>query len=303
MVNAKAANDQKTSDPNWRKLEKLVAAIQQKLAPDAKVEHNVRRRGQITGVDRQIDVLLTQKIGQYEMMIVIDAKDYGVKVDTKGVEEFRGLVDDVRAHKGVLVSPLGFTPAAHKTAERYGIELYRPVDTGNHKWRAKASIPVLCDHREARMQLQISCTYNGPLSIPADIGNIEVFDEAGQSLGNVNDAALILWDSAKLPIDPGQHENIPLFGETVTVIENGHGWRAPVNFTAILTVTGRQYFGNLPLTQISGFLDERTGCVIANSFTTGLLDAEKVEREWLLLNDSEPPPVTPVFKITGLVGW
>jgi hypothetical protein len=133
-------------EPDWRKLEKLVAVIQQELAPDAKVEHNVTRRGRVTGAERQIDVLMTQKIGQFEMIIVIDCKDYKVKVDTKGVGEFKELVDDVGAHKGVLVSAKGFSPAAHKTAEAYQIELYRPVDTGDYKWRVRGG-PRNSDNR------------------------------------------------------------------------------------------------------------------------------------------------------------
>ena len=289
-------------EPNWRKLEKLVAVIQQKLAPDAIVEHNVKRHGRVTGVERQIDVLMKQKIGQFEMLIVIDCKDYKVKVDTKGVEEFKGLVDDVGAHKGVLVSAKGFTPAAHKTAERHQIDLYRPVDTGNHKWRVKASIPVLCEHREAQIRLGISCCYNGPLTLRSQVGDIEVFSATEQSLGTVGNAALQLWNSGAFPSEPGEYTNLPVFDQD-TLIDSGHGSRAPAIFTADLIITGTQYFGNLPLRKISGFFDERTGKVITNSFTTGLLNADQVEKDWLLLKDGELPPIAPVFKVMGYVGW
>lgn len=55
---------QKTSKEDWLLLEELVASIQKQLAPKAIVEHNVHIRGRITDVDRQVDVLVTQMIGQ-----------------------------------------------------------------------------------------------------------------------------------------------------------------------------------------------------------------------------------------------
>lgn len=57
------------------KLEKLVAKIQQDLAPHSKVTHNVRITGK-SGAQRQIDVLVEDKVGQYDVRIVLDCKDY-----------------------------------------------------------------------------------------------------------------------------------------------------------------------------------------------------------------------------------
>ena len=116
--------------PYWRQLEELVADIQRDLAPGAEVLHNVKLKGRLSGVDRQIDVLVRQSIGQYEMKIAIDCKDHASAVDVKGVEEFFGLVNDVGAHQGAMVSPKGFTAAAKSRAQGYGMALYSPVDTG-----------------------------------------------------------------------------------------------------------------------------------------------------------------------------
>jgi hypothetical protein len=100
-----------------RDLELLVAKIQQQLAPKAEVLHDVKLDGRQSKTKRQIDVLVRENIGQYEIRIIIDCKDYKKPVDVKGVEEFYGLLHDVGAHKGVLVCPKGFSEAA-KT--RYG---------------------------------------------------------------------------------------------------------------------------------------------------------------------------------------
>jgi len=102
----------------FRDLEILVANIQRYLAPTATVQHNVTLDGRKSGTKRQIDVLVEQMIGNIECVIVIDSKDYTDPVDLKGVEEFAGLVDDVGGHKGVLVSPSGFTKAAKNASCR-----------------------------------------------------------------------------------------------------------------------------------------------------------------------------------------
>ena len=94
-----------------RDLEILVAKIQRQLAPDSEVLHDVRLDGRKSNRKRQIDVLVRQRIGQYEIQIVIDCKDYARPVNVKGVEEFYGLLDDVGAQRGVLVCPQGFIPA------------------------------------------------------------------------------------------------------------------------------------------------------------------------------------------------
>ena len=99
-----------TNDP--RDLEILVAKIQKQLAPEAEVLHDVKLDGRKSKTKRQVDVLVREKIGQYEIQIIIDCKDYARRVDVKGVEAFSGLLSDVGAQKGVLVAPKGFTETA-----------------------------------------------------------------------------------------------------------------------------------------------------------------------------------------------
>jgi hypothetical protein len=60
---------------NSRELEILILKIQKQLSPDAEVIHDVRLPGRQSRRNRQIDVLVRQKIGQYQMLIVLDCKD------------------------------------------------------------------------------------------------------------------------------------------------------------------------------------------------------------------------------------
>jgi hypothetical protein len=71
---------------DYRELEKLVARIQQQLAPQSEVIHNTKLMGRHTQRMRQIDVLVKDKVAQFDINIIIDCKDYKHPVDVKGVD-------------------------------------------------------------------------------------------------------------------------------------------------------------------------------------------------------------------------
>ncbi|HYD62633.1 MAG TPA: restriction endonuclease [Noviherbaspirillum sp.] len=287
----------------WRTLEELVLKIQKGLAPAAAVEHDKKIIGRITGVERQIDVWVTQNIGQYSMSIAIDCKATKRPTDTKCVEEFHGLVKDVGASKGVLVCPAGFTATAKKTAKHYMIELYRPVDTGDHKWKVRANLPALCDFRGAAISFGIRTSAPMPFAIREHVAYMKVFDKEKSALGTALEVATKRWNSGDYPTAPGVHDDLDIFGDTETYVDNGYGEMAPVRLYVGLEVKQQLYFGNLPIDQISGFLNVQTGSVVTNSFAVGLLTPSAVESTWKRVADVESLPVKPVLRLIGLECW
>lgn len=184
-----------TQLPEWKQLEMLVADIQRQLSPGAKVTHNAKLLGQDSETLRQIDVLVEQSIGQFHLVIVIDCKDYGHAVDVKGIEEFQGLVKDVRAHQGSMVSAKGFTRSAKKVARRANIALYSPVDTTPHKWQSSVALPVLCEFRSASFSFGISSSAPYPMRLQEDFfSSLNVSDIHGNELGTCVDIALDRWN-------------------------------------------------------------------------------------------------------------
>ncbi|MFP3798695.1 restriction endonuclease [Paraburkholderia sp. SIMBA_027] len=287
---------------DWLDLEHLVARIQQNLAPAAKVEHNVKIKGRNSEVDRQVDVLVTQNIGQYPMTIAIDCKDYKKPVDVKGVEEFAGMVNDIGANKGVLVCPAGFTETAKTVAKKLQMELYRPVDTGDHKWRTRPTIPAVCEYVRTTMAFQISTVAAKPFRITASPAYQEAFDENGQSLGTALDTALRKWNNAEYPTTAGKHDELAIFPGNVQV-DNGFGEHIQVTLSVFLDVRVDRYFGQLEIERVSGFLDEQTGLTHTNSFSVGALEPEEIEARWTKLQDEQEPPIKPVISLRGLIGW
>lgn len=264
-------------EPIWKQLELLVAKIQRDLAPDAEVLHNVKLKDRDSEQSRQVDVLVRQKIGQYDITIAIDCKDYAQPVDVKGVEEFRGLVADIGANKGAMVAP--------------------------HKWRVSASIPTLCDFRGASISFSLSESSPGPFRIPLDFWEtMGVYDENGKLLGTPVATAINRWNNAEYPTSPGQHNDVPLFPTAKTFVDNGYGKRVPVSLTVSLIVRQQLYLGRLPLVKIRGLKDEHTGGIVTNAFTTGDVSAEEIVQNWLLVESEADAPKS-ALHIVGLECW
>ncbi|WP_227734818.1 restriction endonuclease [Yersinia proxima] len=293
------AGQDKSKIPDWKALEQLVAMIQRQLSPDAVVQHNVMLDGIQSETKRQVDVLVEQSIGQYKMRIVIDCKDYTKPVDVKGVEEFHGLVQDVCAHQGVLVCPAGFTKTALRRAQKLQIALYRPVSTGNHKWRAEVTAPVLCDFRNSFMSFGIKCSAPKPLLIPNEFYKLPVYNAENELLGSALEIAQTRWDNGALPSEPGEHGELLIFEGTKTQIDNGYGDKVEVTLTLRLFVKQHLYLGHLPIEDINGLQDEYTGHIVTNAFTLGGLNPDEVERDWQYVEDMSAIEFEPLLKVVG----
>ncbi len=103
-------------------LEKIVNTLCSRFV-DAKVEANVRVTGK-SGVARQVDTLISGRIGAFPVTVVIDAKNHASPIDIGEVEGVAGLTSDVGGNLGIIVCPSGFTSGAKLRAENLGIQLY-----------------------------------------------------------------------------------------------------------------------------------------------------------------------------------
>lgn len=289
-------------EADFKKLEKLVAKIQQDLAPNSKVSHDVKIKGK-SGAQRQIDVLVEDQIGQYEIRIVIDCKDYKTPVDIKDVEECYGLFEDVAAQRGVIVCPAGFTKNAKTRAQHLQIDLYSPVDTSPHKWQARLKVPTICDFRDAKISFGVSVTSPYPCMLPNDFMRTARVTDAhtGEELGTMLSIATGQWDAGLYPSEVGEHERIPMLPKPLKM-DNGYAMQIPVDLTIGLQVTQTLFYGQFPITRLSGFHDAIRGGIITNAFEVGLLSLEEVHT-WRKLSDISEAPVKPVLKLSGLYGW
>lgn len=103
----------------WELYERMIARlIADQLATDLCVTPNARVVGRISGRSRQLDVLIDSRHDtDNNRRIIVDAKKRKRKIDVTDVEAFRGLMEDVGATHGYLISPSGHTKAAEKRAQ------------------------------------------------------------------------------------------------------------------------------------------------------------------------------------------
>jgi hypothetical protein len=82
------------------------------------VTPNARVRGRFSDKSRQIDVLMDLRHDtDNSRRVIVDAKRRRRKLDVKDVEAFEGLMKDVGAHHGYLVSLVGHSKAAERRAQ------------------------------------------------------------------------------------------------------------------------------------------------------------------------------------------
>ncbi|MEU6669187.1 restriction endonuclease [Streptomyces sp. NPDC046727] len=90
------------AEANWLRFEKRIAEEARRMYSGAQVQHNVRIPGRISGKLRQIDVLVTARVGPHEIMVVIECKWRRRPIDVGVIDSLVGKLEDVGADRGVL---------------------------------------------------------------------------------------------------------------------------------------------------------------------------------------------------------
>jgi hypothetical protein len=289
-------------NPKWKQFEKLAANLQQKLSPEATVMINDRIKGHHSGTLRQIDISIRKTIGQFNLLIVIDCKDYSKPIDVKVVENFLGLVADVRANKGALISSNGFTKAAKIRALDAGVEVLRLIDAESVNWNSYAMIPFVCDFRGFGMGNFI---INGSTLICNELliqepAFIPLYDNLRKPIGTPLSLLWSMWNKREISEEPGV-QNIRLKPEPLFVKSQNDGF-VEIGIIGKFEVLQKLYFGNLPLTKFEGFRDEATGKIIFpnnSEIITDYIDTKTVESDWQLIPSINVLAVKPLMVLTA----
>lgn len=129
---------------NGTKFEELTAEIFEHLRKDQRfetVEHDVFLEGK--DGPRQIDVLLKGKVGPIDILTIVECKDYNKNVNVTAIDALHSKMQDVNAHKAVLVARKGFTKTAIRKAKRLGISLCTAHSAASEKWKFNLEVPLV----------------------------------------------------------------------------------------------------------------------------------------------------------------
>jgi len=97
-----------------RVIESLVGVI---------VHHQRVYIGRISQREIKVDVSFNYTVAGANLLFLVECKCYSHSVPVDDVEEFHSKIDDIGAHKGIMVTTVGFQEGAVKTARGRGIAL------------------------------------------------------------------------------------------------------------------------------------------------------------------------------------
>jgi hypothetical protein len=97
---------------SWQEYEKEVFEELQRRYPDAPITRNAKIVGRFTQTPRQIDILIEAQVLDVPIRVIVDTKKHASPIDVNDVESFIGMIADVNAHRGILISSSGYTKAA-----------------------------------------------------------------------------------------------------------------------------------------------------------------------------------------------
>lgn len=110
---------------NYLQYEDFVKCLVEEMQADSSVEvhHQRQYRGRVSGRDIKIDISFEVEVIGSRILVLVECKNYKKKVPVDDVEEFHSKIDDIGAHKGIIVTTEGYQDGAIKTAKGRGIAL------------------------------------------------------------------------------------------------------------------------------------------------------------------------------------
>jgi len=85
--------------------------------------HQMEYKGRISGRSIKVDVSFTVDVAGATILVAIECKHYPRRVGVGEIEEFSAKMADIGAHKGIVVTTVGYQRGAIKSAEGRGIAL------------------------------------------------------------------------------------------------------------------------------------------------------------------------------------
>jgi hypothetical protein len=176
----------------WREFEKLVARIEQAMAPSgAKVKSPDHLPDKVTGQLREVDASIRYRVGTCPILITIECRDRSAIEDAQWIEQLVEKKRSVGAAITVAVSSSGFSKPAMMKAATSGIEIRTLADASPDKfvqWLRFQNVALdLSEWSLADLGLDL---YDGPAGPPPQ--DTELSSTAQQSFREKGHLAPIL---------------------------------------------------------------------------------------------------------------
>lgn len=249
----------------WKEFEKAVYEIQKQFSPNAKLIYDYKVKGKRSGTTRQVDIALFDSIGQYNIFIAIECKDYKRPVDIKPVESFAQMLEDIGSDKGVIVSSNGFSNAAIKIAQDRRIDVLRLVDADKEESNLDLKIPVSYELKSLSKYVVYVRNNEGEgfHTKKIDIRRLAIFDNSNHLIGFVPQILEKHWNSINRNINSGVYSY-----QIDDVQINTDGVFRKCDLRITYTVDSMYFTFELGIAELKGFLNEASGKLQTNGMIT-----------------------------------
>jgi len=125
--------------------ELIVKAICEELSQEepVQVHHQREYTGRVSRRKIKVDVSFETQVLGARVLVLVECKCYSRPVPVGDVEEFYGKLNDIGAHKGIMVTRVGYQDGAVKTARGRGIALALLGEDQSH-----AELSYVCKEHE-----------------------------------------------------------------------------------------------------------------------------------------------------------
>lgn len=87
------------------------------------VHHQKVYEGRVSRRKIKVDVSFDYEVAGSHLLFLVECKHYSHRVGVDDVEEFHSKIDDIGAHKGIMVTTVGYQKGAIMTGEARGMAL------------------------------------------------------------------------------------------------------------------------------------------------------------------------------------
>ncbi len=108
---------------DWRKYERRIHEELGKVYKDCEFVFDDKIFGKFSKIDRQIDISIRGEVGGNKILGIVDCKYFSSNIDVKIVESFLGMIEDVKANFGLIITNRGYSKAAKNRVEIKNLKL------------------------------------------------------------------------------------------------------------------------------------------------------------------------------------
>jgi hypothetical protein len=245
--------------PSWAEYEALAHEIVTELAPFATVTHDDHVVGRESEARRQIDISARWTDGGDENLLIIQVKDYKRRADVNTVGEFRSVIQDVGAQKGILICSGGFSKQARTYARNLGLLLWSLADARSKKWAMELTVPTLWNRFTPTLHVSGTFrTQSVPLTIQKrEDGGIDLWEDDGITLFSLPKTFEASWTARLVSFEPGIKHAFPLDRQLFLRGSRTDGAHEmlPLDIDVTYMVTRESYLAQLPPSDYRGVID------------------------------------------------